>query len=51
MGEKYGRKVWEKRMGEKYGRKVWEKGMGEKYGRKVWEKIGQTQEIVRHKKF
>jgi len=38
-------------MGEKYGRKVWEKGMGEKYGRKVWEKIGQTQEIVRHKKF
>ena len=51
MGEKYGRKVWEKRIGEKYGRKVWEKGMGEKYGRKVWEKIGQTQEIVRHKKF
>jgi len=38
-------------MGEKYGRKVWEKGMGEKHGRKVWEKIGQTQEIVRHKKF
>ena len=51
MGETYGRKVWEKSMGEKYGRKVWEKGMGEKYGRKVWEKIGQTQEIVRHKKF
>ena len=38
MGEKYGRKVWEKRMGEKYGRNVWEKSMGEKYGRKVWEK-------------
>lgn len=49
MGERHGRKTWEKVIGERHERKSQEKDVGESHKRKRWEKEkhwGKTRESL-----